>query len=335
MKPVALISGPFFHHLDHLAPLTHFLNCPLLVDDATLYSLGKLYYPEVDIRLNTIDLRSLADSYNFIVLSTKYAKMELETAYKAMNIHHMRFCYCPHGHSDKGLFDPTMIPEKGQDIVLCYSEHEQNRLGLKNSHVVGNFRLAYYEKFRPFFDAVVEKELSLFPKQKTILYAPTWNDQETATTFFESWQTLIAELPTSYNLIIKLHPLLEKHHPAHAHAALAFDKVKPNVRILFEFPLIYPLLARTEIYLGDYSAIGYDFLYFNRPLFFLGKTKVPLYNFGIQVPSAEAFFPMLDLDQSHLQEKRAKEYARIFSPFSLSWINPYKKWIWNLFSKAL
>src|SRR3990167_7238398 len=97
MKPIALISGPFFHHLDHLGPLSHFLNCPLLVDDKETYRLGKQYYPEIDIHYDFVDLRKIANHYDTIILSTKYAKQELGNAYHAMNIHHMRFCYCPHG----------------------------------------------------------------------------------------------------------------------------------------------------------------------------------------------------------------------------------------------
>ena len=42
---------------------------------------------------------------------------------------------------------------------------------------------------------------------------------------------------------------------------------------LKDFPLVYPLLAHTDIYLGDMSSIGYDFLPFNKPMFFLNKQK--------------------------------------------------------------
>ena len=312
MKPVALISGPFFHHLDHLAPLCHFWKCPLLVDDSTTFALGKKYYPEVDIQLTPIDLWGIAQKFNTIVLSTKYAKEELETAYHAMGIHHMRFCYCPHGQSDKGLSDKTMIPEETQDIILFYGKKQKERLNLPGQ-IIGNFRLAYYEKFKAFFDNLVQQEV---PQGKTILYAPTWNDHETATTFFQSWRELISILPDSYNLVIKLHPLLEKHTPGEAHTALSFDKHSPNIRVLFEFPPIYPLLNRTDIYLGDYSSIGYDFLYFNRPLFFLGKHRVPLHDCGMKISSVQEFFQNLNDPQTHLKEKRSAIYAHTFSPFS-------------------
>ncbi len=317
-KPIALISGPFFHHLDHLAPLCHFLNCPLLVDDKETYDLGKKYYPDVDIQLSFIELRELSKNFNLILLSTKYASLELANSYKAMNINHMRFCFCPHGQSDKGHYDKSMISEENQDIILFYGERQKNIIQPTADFIVtGNFRLSYYEKFKSHFDSLIENELKPFPSQKTILYAPTWNDPETATTFFNSWRDLIDLLPDSYNLIIKLHPLLEKHHPAHAHSALSYDRSKSNLRVLFEMPLIYPLLNRTDIYLGDYSAIGYDFLYFNRPLFFLGNKTAPLHDCGSRISSVLEFYENLTNSQEQLKEKRSEEYLYTFTPFQL------------------
>jgi len=54
-----------------------------------------------------------------------------------------------------------------------------------------------------------------------------------------------------------------------------------------DFPPIYPLLEKSAFYIGDYSSIGYDFLYFNRPLFFVSSTSTfssycsPLHRCGI------------------------------------------------------
>ncbi len=315
-KPVALISGPFFHHLDHLAPLCHFIGCPLLVDDKNTYLIGQKYYRDVDIQLVSIDLQVLSEKYNLILVSTKYAKEELSNIYKSLNINHMRFCFCPHGQSDKGVFDSNAISELGQDLVLFYGEHQKSRINPPDNYfIVGNFRLAYYQKFKQFYDEQIETILTPLPKQKTILYAPTWKDQETSTTFFSFWKNIIQLLPDNYNLIVKIHPLLEKHYPAHTYEALSYNQFKPNILTLFEMPLIYPLLNKIDVYLGDYSAIGYDFLYFNRPLFFLGNKKVPLYDCGIQVSSVEEFYQKIEETQDHLSGKRIEEYQYTFSPF--------------------
>jgi hypothetical protein len=315
-KKVALLSGPFFHHLDHLSPLAHFLNCPLLVDDATTYQVAKKYYPFVDLFYSPINLKQLSESYDMLILSTKYAKEELQAAYQAMNIHTMRYCYCPHGLSDKGYYDPTMIPETNQDFILLYGERQKEQFKEnQNSLLIGNFRLAYYKKFKQFYDNLIDAELCLPPLKKTILYAPTWHDQETGTSFFANWKNLIAMLPAEMNLIIKIHPLLEKYYPADVYRALSFDKTQESLRVLFEMPLIYPLLNRVDVYLGDYSSIGYDFLYFDKPLYFLGERQVPLHKSGVRVDSLEQFFDKLKEPQFNLSKKREESYKASFSPF--------------------
>ncbi len=315
-KKIALISGPFFHHLDHLGPLSHFLNCPLVVDDSKTYQLAKKYYPEIDVIYSHIDLKKISESYEMIILSTKYAKEELELAYRAMNIRTMRYCYCPHGQSDKGYYDATMIPETNQDFILLYGERQKKLLKEKsNTLVIGNFRLSYYQKFQEFYDTLITSELSLNSTKKTILYAPTWNDHETSTSFFKNWKNLIEELPSDFNLIIKIHPLLEKYYPGEVYAALNFDRADERIRVLFEMPLIYPLLNQVDIYLGDYSAIGYDFLYFNRPLYFLGENEVPLHECGTRVTSPKEFFQKLN-EQIDLSKKRQQKYQFSFSPFN-------------------
>ena len=35
--------------------------------------------------------------------------------------------------------------------------------------------------------------------------------------------------------------------------------------------LVFPILANTDLYIGDMSSIGYDYLIFDKPLFFLNK----------------------------------------------------------------
>lgn len=318
MTPVALINGPFFHHLDHLAPLSVLIKCPLIVDDETTYEIAKKYYPDVDVHLQAIDLINLSNQYNLLLVSTRYAKEELQKAFNALGVDHIRFCYCPHGKSDKGLVSNEGKSITGQDIALLYSPSQKTLLqedDAKETHVIGNYRAHYYMQYKEALDTIVEEEIfSQFGKtQKTLLYAPTWADNENSTTFFTHYKNLIDSLESDQNLIIKLHPLLEKHHPAYAHHALSYHLSKPNIQVLLEFPLIYPLLNRIDAYLGDYSAIGYDFLYFDRPLYFLADVKLPLHDAGISLKDPkEAFFPHKD---SHSTIRKTL-YDKAFSPFN-------------------
>ncbi len=62
--------------------------------------------------------------------------------------------------------------------------------------------------------------------------------------------------------------------------ALAEGIKHKNVVLIEDFPLVYPLLAATDIYLGDVSSIGYDFLMFNRPMFLSNKLQQMLLTDG-------------------------------------------------------
>ena len=71
------------------------------------------------------------------------------------------------------------------------------------------------------------------------------------------------------------------------------EKYEMNDRVSFilDFPPIFPLLAISDIYIGDFSSIGYDFLGFNKPMFFLNQPKrdpktdpgLYLYQCGIEI----------------------------------------------------
>lgn len=323
MKPICLINGPFFHHLDHLAPIAHYLNCPLLLDDPLTYEMAKKYYPGVDIYFKIVHLEELAKHYNCLIVSTKFAREELSSLYASMNIHHMRFCFAPHGQSDKGMSHFNMRSIVNQDIALVYGETQKNRVlqlpkeALPNDLIVmGNCRLAYYEKYKILLDQLVETTVfkHFSKKQPTILYAPTWNDYEHATSFFDHWHKCIENIPDNYNLIIKLHPFLEKDHPGEAYRALSFHLSRPNIQVVLEMPLIYPLLSKIDAYVGDYSAIGYDYLYFNRPMYFLSKTKVALYKCGEQIENINQI--NIENRQNNLMKKRNDSYKKAFDDFS-------------------
>lgn len=313
----ALLSGPFFHHLDHLAPIAYFLDIPLYIDDPETFQLGKKFYPKVTIKKGIPTITTLGENFSTLFLSTKHAGAELKPAFEVLGFSHMKFCYLPHGQSDKGLSNPEMLSITNHEFACIYGKRQRTLVkSCKELIEIGNFRLAYYKEHQEFLDQITEEYIfkKFQKKQNTILYAPTWQDSEHQTTFFTEWKELIETLPDEYNLIIKLHPLLEKHHPAHVHSALGYHLKKPNVQILFEYPLIYPLLSRIDVYLGDYSSIGYDFLYFNKPMFFLGKEKTPLYDCGKHLTKAKDLISSLS-NQEDLYQKRKDLYKYAFSPF--------------------
>jgi hypothetical protein len=277
MRCAAFNTGPEFHALDHIAPLADLMNMPLIVTEARNEELARRYYPQIEVECMP-DLESqlalIAERYD-VLFECKYWAPHLKAIFRELYNKEMRLVFCPHGQSDKGFKAPLLAPYAWQDAVLLYGElliQMLKDLGIWPSisqyAVVGNYRLAFYQKYRSFYDDLIEKEIHLDKKKKTLLYAPTWRDADGASSFFSQGAKVISQLPSDWNLIIKVHPLLEQRDPAHFYSIAALADNKPNAFLIHEFPLVYPLLARSDIYLGDASSVGYDFLYFQRPLYF-------------------------------------------------------------------
>lgn len=295
MRHVAIITGPDTH-LDHLGILSSILKIPLIVTEEKNLKLAKQLYPDLNVQLKGLDelsMEHLASHYDVIFETGKFFAAELKPFIELLFRKKMRFVFCPHGNSDKGH---SLQHHVEQDISLIYGDHihdllKQNGGAAKIRRIIrtGNYRYSYYLKHQEFFDELAhEKVFSQFKCDKpTALYAPTWNDKENPTSFFSETDRLIKELSSSYNLLIKLHPFLIDDHPAHTYQMMARYEHHPAARILVDFPPIYPLLSRCALYLGDYSSIGYDFLAFDKPLYFISpkKTSSPLHSCGLEIPS--------------------------------------------------
>jgi hypothetical protein len=303
-KPIALLPSDSLHHLDHLAPLCYFLNCPLITPCQKIYEEGIKYYKEVSFILSPFDLKSIAKDYNLIITSSKYSKIFLESFYEGLGATHMRYCFCPHGLSDKE--DLASYSEGNQDLSLVYGRKQiHDYKAQENFFITGNYRRAYFERFKKFQMDKVHEIINFNANRPTILFAPTWDDNESETTF-KLWRDIIEEEKNDYNIILKFHPLIFKSCAAEIYTALAHNQIRTNIRALEEYIPIYPLLEKTDIYLGDYSSIGYDFLYYNRPLFFLGLQKTLLQSAGIHVKNITEFFTYLKCEKTDIFSKKRK-----------------------------
>jgi CDP-glycerol glycerophosphotransferase (TagB/SpsB family) len=193
---------------------------------------------------------------------------------------------------------------------------------------VGNYRYLYYKKYRQHFDQLAEKKIFSFFKKKSpcILYAPTWVDYDNASTFSSFCSPLIERLPDAYNLIIKVHPRLRTDNE-NEYAKISNECAhRSNIILVDQFPLIYPILAKTDIYVGDASSIGYDFLTFNKPMYFLNKLqrdplldrRAYLMRCGtiINPEDFDNLFPLIEntlpTDMQNFQEIRSQVYAYTF-----------------------
>lgn len=325
---MCLAPGDSVNHLDHLAPIAYFMNVPMVIDEEFLIETMERYYPQVEnvyVDHHAKILETIATNFDFLFVSCSNYRADLSPLFEIIFRKKIHFWYCPHGNSDK------MYKQfENQAFVFIYGNQMKERLkeaGYYDTYDgivrTGNYRLSFYNKYEEFYDNLVEEEVfsKFAKKQSTILYAPTWVDQEKNSSYFDVGLSIIDQLPDHYNLIIKIHPWMVHQKAGHVAHIEERYKDKPNVVVLPLYPLIYPLLKRTDIYLGDFSSVGYDFLYYNRPMFFFEpKKRVKdrsysnhLHHCGVVIPESSypSLFTFIENHlgiQETLKDARAKTY---------------------------
>ena len=333
MKTAGLICGFYPHHLDHLAILCIFLNIPLIVSEKEIEESGRKGYP--GLKLLYIPEPALANqvSCSYQVIFSCLPKDLFDQIFfisenvlqrKPLNI------WVPHGNSDKGhasYFIEALAKEK---IALVYGQKMIDLFAQKNVYSqlyatisLGNYRLAFYQRHKNFYDRLVQKEIlnRLSPGKKRVLYAPTWEDGENSSSLQEALPKLIKTLPDHWNLILKIHP--NTLHQSHEIEKLLIKaQGKKNICIVREFHPIYPLLNAADVYLGDMSSIGYDFLSFLRPMFFLNQNRrdpkldqgLYLFRCGrvIEKEQYEEIFSLIENEKGDFRKMQKKVYSYVF-----------------------
>jgi len=271
---LAYHTGPFTH-LDHLGVLCIELGIPLITSDLDAFNLANVIYPELQIHLieEQDALSYLAENCDVLFGCGKYWASQLKEELSLLFGKSIKMVFCPHGNSDKGRTLSKNGPHPAQDIVLFYGRqmhdlwHKSGLLDSSSSWLYsGNYRYAHYLKRKEHYDALAAPFFEkLSPNRKTIFYAPTWPDKENPTPVLHSLAPLIDNLESDFQLLIKLHPLLIEKYPY----LQEIHKDTPYVQMASNFAPVYPLLAKADLYLGDFSSIGYDALAFDLPLYFL------------------------------------------------------------------
>lgn len=323
-KVACLIYGNHFHYLDHLAPLSYFFKIPLITNNEEISKAAKKYYPKIkviyidNLKIHLYVVKNFNKIISCITLNFFEANFKFHQDLLNKNI---KIIWCPHGNSDKGKTCPFFESLINEKFVLVYGKKMLDILKEKNIYhtiesifEIGNYRLKYYKKFKFFLDNIVLKEIrkKLTKRKSTILYAPTWKDAENSSSFEKYFEILLESLPEKYNLIIKLHPnLLEKFDLQIQLLKLKHER--NNILFLDNFPLIYPLLELVDIYLGDFSSIGYDFLYFEKPMFFLESKNINLrsnlYECGCLISDKNIF----DSIEKNIINKKNKAQKKLYN----------------------
>jgi len=329
---ICLAPGDAVNHLDHLVVISYIMDVPIVTDEESVYESLQKYYPQVKpiyIEHHQRILEYLSEGFDTLFVSCANYRRDLSPLFEIIFRKQMKFCYCPHGNSDKPL---TQF--KLQNFSFIYGDQMEDRLNkmdvIQNFDAyvrTSNYRFPFYRMHERFYDKIAEEEVfSKFEKkQPTILYAPTWQDMESSSSLFDVGIPIIDQLPDHYNLIVKLHPWLQHHQAGHVHLIREKYQNRPNVTVLSLFPLVLPLLKRTDIYLGDFSSIGYDFLWFNKPMFFFDPRErersreeaTNLHSCGTLIPesSYQDIYGFLEKDllkQDRYKESREKLYHYTF-----------------------
>lgn len=326
-----------WHFVDHVGPICDLLGIPLIFFNEKDFALAKEFYPHfaAELHMQGLTIEYLVSHYDYMVASGVMGRDRLKKkiqAYEQKFHKTFRFIHCPHGFSDKIAYLSFAVRE---DISLMYGQNHIDHIKALNmfdqlhSYVlVGNYRFSYYQKYQSHCDQITkEKIFNQFSNEAPyILYAPTWNDYDGASTFASFCTHLIKRLPDAYNLIVKLHPRILIEEASTCSQIIKECAHKKNVVIVDQFPLIYPILAKTDLYIGDASSIGYDFLTFNKPMFFLNKLqrdpfvdrRAYLLRCGTVVhpENFEDIFSIIEkslpTDTQQFEETRAQVYAYTF-----------------------
>lgn len=277
---VCMAPGDSVNHLDHIAPIAYIMKIPMLIEEEFLLETMEKYYPQIEtifVDHHAKLLETIATQFDYTFVTGANYRPNLSPLLELIYQKNILFWYCNHGNSDK-----VLSHFRKQNFAFIYGSQMERRLKeegcfdqLEGVVRTGNFRLKYYEKHQDFYDSLVDEEIfSQFDQQRpTILYAPTWVDHEKNTSIFDVGTSVIDQLPNHYNLIFKIHPWMIHNNPGYVAHLEERYKERNNVQVLTHYPLVFPLLKRTDIYLGDFSSIGYDFLAFNRPMFFFDSTE--------------------------------------------------------------
>ncbi len=284
MNYAALIYGPEEHYLDHLAPLCHLLKIPLIVTEPKLYDLSKSFYPNTEVLL--FDEQEIGEKlviqFELIICCTPRVLFDEAFYFAQFNLQKkVHTIWCPHGNSDKGWHSSFMEGLKEESGLLIYGNQMQRFLQIKQVlhpslpyAFLGNYRFEYYLRYQKYYDHLTNELISpLKSFDKILFYAPTWQDYENNCSLDSIWDTLISKLPENWGLIIKPHPNLFRQAPELINKIENAIADKNSILLINHFPTIYPLLKYIDAYIGDMSSIGYDFLTFNRPMFFLNEQK--------------------------------------------------------------
>ena len=316
MRKAGLIYREIDCHLDHLIPFCSITRVPLYITSKKLFDTAALQYKDIEIIYKTKEEISNAIITQYDAIISTLPRQLLEPIFsweQAILQKKITSFWLPHGTSDKQNMD---ILTK-DDYLLAYGKkmidmlpEEMNEKILK----VGNFRMQYYKRHLKFYRNLIKEIFPEIDKKNNLLYAPSWESKK-----ISNWiESLVNNKPNNINLFIKLHP-----NTYIQGTGIAIEEAYKNdqsVIFIKNFYPIYAILSNMSYLITDISSIGYDFLCFDKPLFFTSNNNEPLQKCGHQI-NCKNPYQYINID-NHEKQRGAMLKKAFFDPtFHIKKIN--------------
>lgn len=195
-------------------------------------------------------------AYDLVLTPTFLRESDANSDVRAVHIFH--------GMSDK----PFTYDRDFSDYLLCLcaGQRQADRLRRHPHNRAVRLALVGYPKFESFYPAPAP----FANDKKTLIYCPTWRKGNLSSVArVLDHPDLFEQLAQRYNLIVKPHPnLLNKRREFYDAGIVERLEQIPGARLI-HCGNVMPWMAQADLFLGDISASGYEWLYFGRPMIFI------------------------------------------------------------------
>lgn len=310
-KMCAILPKDYIGHLDHICPLTSLLEIDFFTDCAEIAAIAKQQYPKITLYLEERNLyRMSLSSYDSILTTLPRQIIDLLFFSASIEIgKEPHTIWMPHGQSDKD----NMHALTKEICLFIYGDKMKSMIKpvlQSNTIQIGNFRKAYFDIHREFYETLVKNVLDLTTDTKYVLFAPSFEKGN-----IHTWvEALIQKKPADITLLIKLHPNTVNLHQGQS-LKNKYEE-HPGCKFIEDFFPIYPILSFTHALFSDISSICYDFLFFQKQMFFTSSENTPMQKCGETCNSLD---PYKNLDKNiSLYSKQQKElYLQSFAKYTL------------------
>lgn len=196
------------------------------------------------------------DTYDLVVTPSFLRPEERTARTQAVQIFH--------GMSDK----PFTYERDFSDylLCLCVGQRQADRLLQTPCNRTMKWKAIGYPKF----DNPPASPPLLENGKKTLIYCPTWRKENISSIeIFLDSPDVIAQLTQDYNLIVKPHPnIFNSDRQFYDRSIVDRLHQLPNIQLLHSGNVML-WYAQADLFVGDISAAGYEWLYYNKPMVFL------------------------------------------------------------------